>query len=825
MPPTVVVQSPVDVVLTIEVDDAGKVLTVQVASSGGDAFDEAAVDAARQFEFDPATADGKPVPVRITYRYHFTPPKAAAPPAVDAKPPASSAPPDRATFLGRVLAKGDRVPLPGITLYLSDDHSETTDDDGRFRFVALPPGEYTVRFRGSEIRATETKLTIVVGQQVEKTYYLEIKQRFVTTVRGARPVEDVVVRQLTQDEIRRAPGTQGDTLKAVQNLPGVARPPFAGGQLAVWGSSPQDTRVYADGVQMPILYHLGGLRSAINGEMVNDLTFSPGGYSVDYGRGMGGLIQLTTRRPKTDGGGFHGYAQIDLFDASLLVEGPITKKLSFSVSARRSILDLILPHVTGDDFQLTPVYYDYQAKLHYRPTPRDSLELFVFGSDDVLALVGKNADPALAATARTHTYFHRVVGSWHRRFADGATLSMIGSAGYEQPFQGKNDFGKAITEFKVANVPWSLRVTWRQPVAKWLRLDLGLDYEGTRTEFNARVPVVGFPREGDSDNAAVGTSFVADGGVGYQHNAALFVAANFSFFDNRLTLSPQFRLELFNTSGYAGKPDAYDNVYVLPEPRLRARLLVTKWMAIKAAVGRYDQLADVATFSARIGNPNARPQTSIHYVAGFEFHPTSTLSIDTQFFYKDLRNLVVRSEDPTGPPLDNDGRGRVYGAELSLRQSLFKNFYGSIGYTISRSERKDHASQPWRVFQYDQTHILTLVASYLLPRGFQVGLRFRYATGNPYTPIVGSYFNSNRDSFVPIEGAIYSARVSAFHQLDVRFDKTFQFNRWKLSVYLDVQNVYNYRAVESYSYSFDYSQKQPLRGLPVLPGLGIRGDF
>ena len=93
------------------------------------------------------------------------------------------------------------------------------------------------------------------------------------------------------------------------------------------------------------------------------------------------------------------------------------------------------------------------------------------------------------------------------------------------------------------------------------------------------------------------------------------------------------------------------------------------------------------------------------------------------------------------------------------------------------------------VTSFDQTNILTLLASYKLPRGFQVGARYRYVTGNPYTPVLARTSTSNTDRYVPISGAPFSARLPAFNQLDLRVDKVWTFDRWRYSVYLDVQNI------------------------------------
>src|SRR5262249_23041110 len=147
-----------------------------------------------------------------------------------------------------------------------------------------------------------------------------------STVRGDKVVVQAVEFTLEQEEIRRLPGTVGDLLKAVQNLPGVARSPGLSGLLVVWGSQPQDTRVYVDGVYIPVLYHFGGLRSTVNSEMVQSLNFIPGGYGAERGLGLGGVVEISTRAPRTDG--YHGFVQADLIDGSLMLEGPLGKKAS-----------------------------------------------------------------------------------------------------------------------------------------------------------------------------------------------------------------------------------------------------------------------------------------------------------------------------------------------------------------------------------------------------------------------------------------------------------------------------------------------------------------
>jgi hypothetical protein len=278
-------------------------------------------------------------------------------------------------------------------------------------------------------------------------------------------------------------------------------------------------------------------------------------------------------------------------------------------------------------------------------------------------------------------------------------------------------------------------------------------------------------------------------------------------------------------AGYQGTPDEFTHAYVSPEPRLSARYQLTPRLFAKGAVGHYSQPPPPETLSRVFGNPDLVPQVAEHYVLGGGADITATLHVEMDAFWKNMRDLVVTGENPGDPAAVSDGIGRAYGVELIVRQEMSRRLWGWLTYTLSRSERKDHPDQAWHRFQFDQPHVINLVASYFLPRGFQAGARFRFASGNVYTPIVGSFYDSNTDHYIPISGQAFSARLSAFSELDLRVDKTFTFDRWRLSLYLEVINVYNATNPEALVYNFDFTVARPVSSLPLLPVLGVRGDF
>jgi len=160
-----------------------------------------------------------------------------------------------------------------------------------------------------------------------------------------------------------------------------------------------------------------------------------------------------------------------------------------------------------------------------------------------------------------------------------------------------------------------------------------------------------------------------------------------------------------------------------------------------------------------------------------------------------------------------------------LRWKPVKRFFGWVAYTLSRSTRHNGPGQPERLFEYDQTHVLTLLGSYDLGRGWQVGGRFRYVSGNPYTPCLGGVLQAGAGVYACQSGPLLSARLPPFHELDLRVDKTWKFEHWKLTTYLDVQNVYNRANPEGVLYNFNYTTTRYQSGLPILPSLGIRGEI
>lgn len=814
------------VLLSIEIGDDGKVQSVAVVESGGADFDAAAVAAAKQFVFEPAEVDGFPAPVTIQYRYTFKidEVKVKLGPQVN--------------FDGVVLERFTKKPLAGVTVSIEDTGAiTTTGEDGTFSFIDVPVGTHKVQLSGDKLITVSTEETIAESKKKTVRYLAEELMEGIDeeeVVRAPRIRKESTEVSIRTEEARRVPGTQGDTLKVVQNLPGVARSSFGSGQLVVWGSAPRDTRVNVDGVEIPALYHVGGLRSTISSELVKSIDLTPGAYGADYGRGMGGLVRVTTKGPQEHG--IHGTVSADLMDASAQLSAAITPKLRVAAAARYSYLDRVLGGVispdVGDFFPI-PRYDDYQLQAQLDLRKDESITALFLGSDDHLKRTIGSSDPAQVRSESTDSSFYRGLVRYSRILEDGSSFTVTPSFGFDRSSQLAT-FGPVPARLDTSGVRWGLRSDSRRKVTDFLTLSMGVDVLGEPTRVTRQGSLNMPAREGDvvvfgqrpSDESNIDSWSVN------QVTVSPYVTGELRLGD--LSVNPGLRLSgfLLEASRLTPKvggalPIGGSSFTPVVEPRVSASYKLLKNLTFNGAAGVYYQAPAPEELSAVFGNPTLTPQQAIHASAGASWRITGTLSADAVAFYKSLDHLVARSPYDTpqlAHALTQDGTGRSYGAQLLLRQELWQGFFGWITYSISRSERKDGPDQPWRLFDYDQTHMLGVVASYELgPWTF--GARFRYSTGASRTPVVGAFYDARDDVYQPLFGQQNSIRVPDFWQLDARVERDFQLGGGTLNVYLDVQNVTNRQNPEEITYDFNYREQKYVVGLPVLAVGGFQYRF
>ena len=758
--------------LQIDIDDGGHVTGVSVVeSSGVSAFDEAAVVAAREFEFEPARRNNTAVAARIRYRYRFTPPvrrptdEDAPRPTATEQTASSSAPGPSASPSGAPTSSSSSSPAP------------TTEP-------------------------TEAGITVY----------------------GRAPSREIGRREVTAEEIRRIPGARGDALLALQNLPGVGRPQFGIGQFIVRSSAPEDSLVTLEGNPIVLPFHFGGFASTISTDLIERIEFLPGNFSARYGRVAGGVINVTLRAPARDR--IHAVADVDLIDAGVFASAPLGRNASVGIGARRSFIDLIGPLAfsgsDGTSFRQWPFYWDAQAMLDWDIGPNDSIRIVAAANDDQLILNFRDPnanDPNLRGNLGTHLSYYGLQTRWRHRFGDAVTHTFAPAISYNLT-QGQVGDGVSFT-FQSYNI--NFRDELEAHLSSRARVFIGIDSLGGHLDNDVHAPplpangimdpvdpttIVSYRAQGPFFNPAAYAETEIDATRDLRVLAGVRVDS-YSLL-NAVTVNPRMsaryavhpRVVLRTGWGLYGTPPrgyfivpGFGNPTLQPERWLHGTLGAN----VEIIPGVLD--LDVAGF-VKLGDNVVAPSTRLRVDASGQTVPER---------------------------FANTGLGRVFGGEfmLRMRPGRLAPVYGLVSYTIQRAERTTciGGSCPWYTYQYDQPHILTVVLGAILPFGFEAGVRVRYTSGSVAPNITGALFDAEHDVALTLTDPLHTGRLPAYFTLDVRVAKRFSLGPVRCQGILEILNTTNNANVESLVLSYDRRSQAYVTGLPIIPTIGIRAEY
>lgn len=714
---------------------------------------------------------------------------------------------------GVVVDAQTGVPIRGATVYaIGAELEQISDNLGAFVFDAGGISAVTVVSDDHQPTTVEiTGSSVII--KLTPLRFDEATAAEVIAIEDDRPPIAPGATTVRRAEITRIPGTRGDALSGIKNLPGVANngslTPSSGG-LIIRGSSPEDSRILVDGFDIPILYHFLGVQSVLPSEMVDNVEYLPGAYGPAYGRASSGVVSVTSRRGARAAGGF---AELSFVNAAGLVTGPLGKRGSFAVAARRSIIDAILPAVIPDDANLSftayPRYYDYQAQAEYQLSDTWQVHGFLFGSSDRVELLNDNdnaSDPVATGRFANDASFTRGIASanYQRR---QLSIKLATSA-----YTDTNHFSVGPSRYlRLDRDGVAARSELQWSANARLQLTAGAEVDLTRIGYDIKFTRP--PREGDpmppnfSQDVLLETT-----GTTVNPDLGAWVGAS---------ASPVRTLQLdigARIDGFVRNDD------VVMQPRAQAIWNVADGTTVRAATGLYSRPAEDLDENLQ---DDLQAERAIHATASAEQRLLPGLTLQSTGFYNRLSDLVVLDGNRRDPSslggYVNRGQGRAYGVELLLRLRR-DDFFGWVSYTGARATRRDEPGQAERLFDYDQAHNLIAVASWTLGE-WQLGGRFQLTTGKPYTPVASAVYQADQDGYMPRFGEVNSRRVDAQHQLDLRVDRTWRVGSWKLSGYLDIANTYLNAAVIDYSYNFDYSDRQKITTLPIIPSIGIRGEI
>jgi len=652
---------------------------------------------------------------------------------------------------GMVVDRDTGLPLVGVEVLIGSDRLARTDAGGRFELCAGSSEPVTLELRLEGRR--DQDLRVRAGEELTITMDSAGPARFadeVTVVGHAvRPVEPV--REVTPEVVATMPGAGEDVLQTLRALPGVVSADDWTSRLYVRGGRPDQNGIYIDGISVYDPYRLFGLTSLFNPETVGAIAFYPGGFDVRYGDRLSAVIAVDNRdgtleRP------FGGSASVAMTHTNLVGEGRISAESpsSWLVSARRTYYDLAL-EATGDPDSSFPSFTDAQARLLFEPSPGNRFSITLLGYDEGTDLA-EDEEPAFGDVDNRFEALDDQKGfiaglRGEHRLGEWARVDYVLAATRNQQStdiffrEGETGFETAYVQRLTGDV-LSLRSSLEVYLGRHTALG-GVEAAHSENEVDFRF------RTEDPRIPIPPSLLDFEEGQDFRRYAV--------FAQDTWELTPGLALK----GGVRWDRSTLSDNSTL-SPRVSLRYEPSPAWELRTAWGIYTQFASYEALQGDgffldlrgIKELGLKPERAEHWIVSGSHLSQRGFKITLDLYYKDLEDilqsgeyleeaLVLDEDDVARPYLrerpsfipENTRNGFARGAELSftILERTDRPYYGMVSYSFAQARTRDTDGWLWE--PWDRRHTVTLVGGWRIAPRWEVGLRWRYSSGFPFTPV------------------------------------------------------------------------------------------
>lgn len=734
---------------------------------------------------------------------------------------------------GVVLDAEQQSPLPGATIMLMPEETGTTTDlDGVFRFDDVAAGAYTLRvsYVGFEARFIPD-IIVHPGRTIQVNVSLspaiiEGEELVITagyfTDRDDAPVS---LATFSAEEIRRAAGAGGDISRIISGLPSLARVDDMQNSLVVRGGNPMENGFYVDNIEIPNINHFptqgssGGPIGLINVDLIEDVSFSAGGFSAAYGNRLSSVMDLTLR----EGNREEIATQLDFNFAGVgvVTEGGFSKQRgSWLVSARRSYLDFLINTVFEDEAGAAlPAYSDYQVKLVYDLNKQHQLTLLAVAGFDKSEIKREDALDVPENYYGVWKNIEHTTGLNWRYLWKGAGVS-------------NTSFSHGFTRYNIETSRTASEA---------------LVYANESTEHHFRVRNANYVKLGDTHHVDFGADLdVMDAGYEHIYEATIdplgepvpgllvddgITAARAGAFVSyrwkpswRYALTTGLRMDYFS---FTGGMDV--------SPRLSMVYQLSARTSLNMALGQYAQHLPLVLLSQNDAFSELRHPLARQIVVGIKHDLREDTRLSIEGYFKDYRRFPMNPDQPAlfiidqlfyqqsgylnQDMLTDNGRADARGVEVMVQKKMADKLYGLVSGVFFQTRYRGE-DDVWRNRVFDNRYIFAAEGGYKPNRQNEFSIRWTYAGGRPYTPFDVAT-STLLGTGVFDETRINDARMPAYHSLNLRYDRRFFFKRRSMVAFLSVWNVYGRRNVASYSWNEVENERETISQWGTLPIFGL----
>ncbi len=617
---------------------------------------------------------------------------------------------------------------------------------------------------------------------------------------------------LSKEAIERFPLIDNDVMRAGHVFPGVVSSDYST-RFSVRGGEKDDISVRLDGMELYNPYHLqdfGGAVSLIGLELVQNTELLIGGFPAEYGEKMSGVFDITTRTPNTEK--FAANFGVDLINATAALEGPLTEKGSWLLSARRGYIDLILMLMDIDE-NYKPQYADVYSKLTYQVTPTDTITLNGLYGWDKNRIRVDDVDNNLDSQYDNSTAWMK----WRRTFGSSHWTDVFVFAGTSSQDRttGKADFDNRDFRFFGTKAELTANffdkhtfrsgITWR-----WLAAQYQYDVQERQAGINIYKPILA-----DIDGSGSEVDL---------------------FLQDEWQLHPKLALNVGGRYHYQDYREEGIQRYEVG-PRVMLAVKPTNNLTLRGAWGIYHQPVHLMGVPVEDGIETVgRAERAVHHILGAEYTPTSRFLVRVEGYYNTFDNLVGRLREfgRQNQVFDSPESADARGVDIFMTHAVSNRLTWTLGYAFGIAEEIANGIKRFR--QYDRRHSFAVSSSYQFAPTWHLYLSWRFHTGEPRTPLIhrGVGLPNGGITCDRQFGDVHSARMPAYHSLDFRMTKRSPYRRWELSWYFQILNLYNHANLDQYAFSEVRDEEtnaivecaieeEPL--FPIVPTLGVTVTF
>lgn len=718
---------------------------------------------------------------------------------------------------GRVFdeANNEGIPFANVII-LGTTVGSTSDLDGNFIITGIEPG--FIRLQVSYV-GYETTVSRDISVSNAKTAYIDLPLKVSSTKLGEvvikvdpfqkREEVPLSMQKIGMKEIESNPGSNRDISRVIQSFPGIGSTPAFRNDIIVRGGGPSENRFYLDDVEIPVLNHFstqgasGGPVGIINADFIGTVNYYSSAFPAERYNALSGVFEFTQIDGNPEKLKFRG--TLGASEVSATIDGPLGDNTTYIFSARRSYLQFLFSAI---GLPFLPTFNDYQFKLKSKLDSKNEITVVSIGSLDNLTLNTGIEDPDegqqyILSQIPVNNQWSYTLGVVYKHFMDN---------GYQTVVMSRNMLNNQFYKYPDNDESRPRAFDYNSFEAEnKLRYEVDYLLDGIKISY-------GLSGEYARYYNKTAQQFFNDGGlqqINYESNLDLFKYGIYGqltkrFSELRTSVSLGIRAD-GNSFGESMK-----NPLNQFSPRASISHSLTDKTRLSISGGRFYQLPAFTTLGYR-DNSNTLVNTAAdyigvnHYVAGIEQKIGVNYLFSLEGFYKDyfqypinsftgvsLANVGADYSSVAGAvPVESKGEGSAYGFEVLSRVNLQTfNLIGS--YTFVRSSFTDDAGVEIPS-SWDSRHLLTITGTKTFKRNWSAGFKWRFVGGLPYTPydletskniqawdaIGQPYFDYEK---------LNQERFDAFHQLDVRVDKKYFYDKWSLMFYVDIQNAYNFQS-------------------------------